>query len=87
MKIYLVVAQLKESYPGQYAPDVLSCATEYLLEENPDALKEDLAKAKAEKEFVAADIICIDVDQVGQKAIRDRLLNPLVIKGNVITNP
>ena len=79
----MVAAQMKENYPGQYAPDILDAVTEYCLEENPQALDKTLANAKAEKQYVNAEIVCIDIGDAGQDAIRRRLCEPMTIKATV----
>lgn len=44
MRIRLIVGQYKESYPGEYMPNVLDAWDEYTLDENHEGFEEKLRK-------------------------------------------
>lgn len=73
MKLYVLFAQLKESYEGEYAPDALEVLTEDSLdgnEEHLDTLKTEHTE-KLGKDIVAIDWLTLEVDE---GAVRRRLL-------------
>jgi hypothetical protein len=47
MQIRLIIAQYKQSYPGEYMPNVVDAWDEYVLEDNWQGYEEALAKHKA----------------------------------------
>lgn len=51
MDIYFLVAQRKEDYHGQYAPEVLEALTEWEDEANPEFRPEKIEEYRAGKEF------------------------------------
>jgi hypothetical protein len=83
MNLYIIFAQRKCSYPGEYAPEALHVVDEFSRDENPDWIAEKLAEAQAADEFVSADIICIRLDDKAFKAIKDRLYGLTVVEGKV----
>lgn len=72
MKLYVLFAQRKERYPGEYAPEALHCIDEYGAEENPSFLLEIKSDSLASDEFSAVEIITLDFD--GAKV--HSILNP-----------
>lgn len=47
MMIFLLVLHRKETYPGEYRPEVVSVVDEVTLEENPAWWVDEIAKQKA----------------------------------------
>lgn len=62
MQLLVVMAQRKENYKGQYAPEALAVMTEYGHDENPDYLSEVLAESRECDEFAAVELVRLDVD-------------------------
>ena len=73
MKLDILFAQRKCSYPGEYAPEALQVVTEFDYGENPDFIEGKLEDAKADSEFISASIIEVTLDDAAYKAIFDRL--------------
>lgn len=61
MKIFVLMAQRKESYPGQYAPEALACMDEFGESDNPEYLTEERSKADGSKEFESTAIVVLEV--------------------------
>lgn len=72
MDVFLLIAQRKETYPGEYAPEALECMDEYGYSENPEWLDEKKAAAQATGEFERVEIMRLAVDS---RAIM-RILRP-----------
>lgn len=73
MKIHVLFAQRKESYPGEYGPEVLLAWDEFSVDENPDGFDEavrETAKKNA-GEMSAIRLVALEVDQ---HAIRELLV-------------
>ena len=51
MMIYTLWAHRKESYPGQYAPELLASIDEYSHDDNPIYLDNEQDEAEKSKEF------------------------------------
>jgi len=83
MKLYILFAQRRCSYPGEYAPEALEVCSEFDYDENPDWLDNKLAKARADSDFVAAEVIHINLDDNAMKAVEDRLNGTTVVEGAV----
>ncbi len=83
MDLMILMAQRKESYPGEYGPEALACMTEYDDSDNPDYLAEKKAEAIASGDFENVELIRISVDG---KAI-ERILRPAIqaVPGTVVT--
>ena len=77
--LLVVMAQRKERYPGEFAPEALAVITEYGNDETPDYVQDELKKARADSELEAAAIFTITVD----RAAIDKVLRPrgLPLKG------
>ena len=61
MEIRIILAQRKCSYPGQYGPETLGCASEYEYDENPDYLNDILKKSRESDEFDAVELVSLSV--------------------------
>ena len=70
MDLYIIMAQRKESYPGQFAPEALDVADEWCQDDNPDWLRERLEHHRNSNEFEAVEVIRLTVDM---DAIQRRL--------------
>jgi hypothetical protein len=75
MKLYIVLAQRKEAYPGQFAPEALAVVTEYDRDENPDWIQSQLDDAKKDPDMLAADIFEIDLGNQATERIRSLLID------------
>ncbi len=85
MKLYIVFAQRKESRPGEYAPEALFIVSEYDYEENPAWIKDRLAEARADEEYIGADIFLVDLGNQAEKTIRSYFLDHPQLKGSLQT--
>jgi hypothetical protein len=88
MKIYLIVAQRKEHYEGEYAPEVLDAIDEYGNDENAGVwitskVNEYRNPDRADSEFEAVEVIAVEVST---KAIMERLRPTGVIPAKVLPN-
>lgn len=83
MKIRVLFMQRKESYEGEYGPEVLSAIDEFTYDENPGHWHAEvqLLKDQYDEEALAFEEILVDVDQ-GE--IRRRLLGQSTIRGKVV---
>lgn len=68
MKIYVIFAQRKCRYDGEYAPEALDVMSEFGMEENPEYLENKTKEYISNNEFVSVAIIPIyisdkDIDQ------------------------
>lgn len=61
MKLYVVMAQRKERYEGEYAPEALAVIAEYGNDDNPDYLRDEVAQSRASDEFTAVEIVALEV--------------------------
>lgn len=61
MKIYVLMGQRKERYPGEYAPEALECIHEYGHDDNPEYLAKAKALYDAEGEFENTAIIPLEL--------------------------
>jgi len=86
MQIHLIIAQRKESYKGQYAPEVLDAIDEYGNDENAGEwlakkLDEYRNPDRANSEFEAVEVVTVEVST---KAILERLRPTGVIAAEVL---
>ena len=70
MKIYVIFAQRKCSYDGEYAPEALDIISEFGMDENPDYLENKKTEYIRSNEFTSVTIIPINVSD---KDINQRL--------------
>ena len=61
MKIYVIFAQRKCRYEGEYAPEALDIISEFGMDENPDYLENKRGEYIRSNEFVSVAIIPISV--------------------------
>ena len=52
MDIVCIFGHREESYPGEYAPELIAAQDEYSDDDNPDYLNEEQQKAVDSKEFI-----------------------------------
>lgn len=62
MDIYILMAQRKERYDGEYGPEALACMSEYEHSDNPEYLDEQKAKADESGEFENTVILRLSAD-------------------------
>lgn len=62
MELVVVMAQRKERYVGQYAPEALAVMTACSNDENPAYLQEVLKENRDSEEFNAVELIRLEVD-------------------------
>jgi hypothetical protein len=84
VKLLIVFAQRKESYPGEYAPEAHAVITEHDHEESPEYIEGQLAYVRAIQGVVAATIFDVDLGSQAIAQIRARLLDPAKIEGKII---
>ncbi|WP_019022994.1 MULTISPECIES: hypothetical protein [unclassified Thioalkalivibrio] len=63
MKIYVLLAQRKESYEGEYGPEALGAMTEYEYDINPEFLEERRNEYSRNREFSAVRIVALDIPE------------------------
>ena len=82
MKLHILFGQRKESYEGEFGPEVLTATDEFTLEENPDRWESELETTKRMNadEMQAMREIVVEVD--GDK-IRNLLLVTPKVKGEI----
>ena len=84
MNLHIIFAQRACRYEGEHAPEALAIADEYSNDENPAWIEGELAKAKANSEFIEAAIFTINIGAEGFKSINLRLNGRTVVGGTVI---
>lgn len=62
MELFVLFAQRKERYPGEYGLEAVAVATEHDLGENESYLEAQKAKADADSEYEATAIVRLKVD-------------------------
>lgn len=79
MKIYVIFAQRKCRYEGEYAPEALDVISEFVMDENSEYLENKKREYILSNEFDSVSIIPIEVSD---KEIDQRLgINQPPIKG------
>jgi hypothetical protein len=63
MKLYVLFAQRKERYEGQYGLEALAVMTEYDADANPDYLAEQKSLALKTDDFDSLEIVTIRVHE------------------------
>ena len=83
MVLYTLFGQRKETYHGEYGPEVLVCWDEFCVDENPEGWDEAVAEAEAKyaKEFISFRVIKVQVDG---DMIRDILVKTPTVAGTVL---
>ena len=72
MKLHVLFAQRKERYPGEYAPEALTCITEYGHDENPEYLPAEQENAESSGDFRSTAVVTLEFSD---KQL-EHLLNP-----------
>lgn len=70
MKLYVIFAQRKQRYEGEYGLEALTCMSEADNESNPDYLPEELEKHRNSKDFDAVEVVTLDLSE---KTVREIL--------------
>lgn len=84
MTIKCLFGQTRESYPEEYAPELICAIDEWVLDANPDhweKIKKEALKDDYDKNFISLKEIDISVDQT---MIRSILLDSSKVNGEVI---
>lgn len=84
MKLYVLFAQRKCSYEGEFAPEALAVADEFSYDDNPDYLAGELANARQDAEFVGAEIIEVNLGSKAMETIRQRLTGIASVTGTIV---
>lgn len=69
MILHVLIAQRKEDYPEQYAPEALEVADEYAMDENPEWMADKVKEFEATNEFIAVKVIELEVDQASLRSL------------------
>ncbi|WP_274644169.1 hypothetical protein [Pseudomonas serbica] len=70
MNLYVLFGQrMCINYPGEYALEALSCASEADMDGNPDYIPEQKAKYEATKEFERLAVVTLNVKESDIRAI------------------
>lgn len=83
MKLYILYAQRKERYVGEYAPEVLGAIDENGYSDNPDYLDGERAKALKTDEFESVVIVVLEVN--GGKIMEALRPKSVVLSAEVIS--
>lgn len=83
MKLYVIFAQRKERYEGEYAPEALELMDEYGVEENGAWLATKLEEHRKNSDLAAVEIVAIDLGSTAQAKIKEKLIGTLELKGTV----
>lgn len=79
MKIFLLYAQRKQRYEGEYLPELLEAIDEATTDENPGIADELIAKHRADPDLVSVEWFEMKMPAGSQKAIHDRLNKPAAL--------
>lgn len=69
MDLYVLIAQRKERYEGEYGMEALAVMSEADYDENPDYLRDALEQNKASGEFDAIAIITLNISSNAVRAV------------------
>lgn len=73
MKIYILYGQRKQSYEGQYLPELLDAVDDGVLDESPQIMTELRAKHVASKEFTGVEWFTLQMPKSALEEIQQRL--------------
>lgn len=62
MRLHVLYAQRKESFPGEYAPEVLAAIDENGQSDNPEYVAGEKSKAVATGEFESVVVVTLEVN-------------------------
>lgn len=62
MKIFVLFAQRKERYPGEYPPEAKAVMDEFGMDEIPEYMDRKIADAKANDDLESVALIPMEVD-------------------------
>lgn len=77
MKLYVLFAQRKESYEGEYSPEALACMEDVGNDINPDYLLEQTQDAMNDDMMVGARVFEIQLPEGTSEFIRNQLIGNL----------
>ena len=83
MIVYILFAQRRERYPGQYAPEAVAIMDEFAMEENGEWMSERKAEQQERDDIVSAEIIEVDLGKGSTETIRERLLCMLRLEASI----
>lgn len=85
MKLYVLFAQRKETYDGEYAPEALAVADEYTMDESPEWMERQIKEqVEVNSDFIAHTVVEIDLGDKALSKIRNRLIGNLKLPGEVL---
>lgn len=74
MKVHILYAQRKESYPGEYAPEAIAVIDEVGMSDNPDYMAEQKEAAIKTAEFESVVVVTLEVNGAKiMEALRPKL--------------
>lgn len=81
MKFHIILGQRKCRYEGEYGPEALDIADEFVMSDNPEWFEKQLAKHKKNTDFEFVNTIIVSVPD----KVIDEVLNPkpVVVEGKV----
>jgi hypothetical protein len=85
VKLYVLFAQRKQRYNGQYGIEVLAATDEFSSEDNPDWIRDTKAENEATGDFESLAVVTLEVSEA---EIRKRLTpEEKVIPAKVVNEP
>lgn len=82
MKLFVLFAQRKERYPGEFAPEAMAVMDEFGMDEIPEYMDQKIAEAKKNDDLESVVLIPMEVDRDAIMA----LLRPVaLIKAEVLS--
>jgi len=90
MKIYVLFTQREERYEDECAPEAMEVCDEFMMEENPEWMHDQLVEYQNKvndnkSDTIAARVIEIDLGEGSQEKIREILIGTPKIDGKIIT--
>lgn len=76
MDLFVLVAQRKERYEGEYAPEALAVIDEYGNDDNPDYMHDELRKQTESGDFSALAVLRLSVSS---EAVNEALFPPVKV--------
>ena len=73
MNLYVLFAQRKCSYPGEYGLEAMHCMTEYEYSDNPEYLSGMKREYSTDSTIDSMEIVKLEVNE---QAIKDKLFPP-----------
>ena len=86
MILYVLFAQRKCRYEGEYAPETLEICDEFTMDENPEWMENKIRDVKESGLYSGVELVEIVLLKDAAKRITDRLRNTLSVKADVLSN-